>query len=807
MNNTYNSTDFWYTFINSLYNAGLSGDLEMDDELQDKFLTYLREKIEDGITDGETTLPPGLHNYFWRFPVEILPKTRELTDSVLKSDPKNGVAALLRTLVEISDWEAKNDPHIDESRRPIPNDPCMNLAVIDEYRTPLFWDIEREIRIIGVLENFYAWAKRQDDSARYQEARSFYLQHSVTPYTVYRRLKDTLQFLMDRIEESDIPAESIPDVQRYKELIKKCRDLVNKENAAFRKSFSQKSAEEQDLVDATSDNIDIWEAYLKSLENRKNAPPKKLTQNDQKKLLEFLKTKIEAGVIDGKTTLPPDLQDYISDFPEAMHLELREFAEEVLEDQPDNGAATKILAIIVWENKRVNFGESDRDLILLEQAMNLAHKDTEICFFAIRKYDKDYDPLFHLTLTALERLFKRSIQQGESGLYGWLVKLYNEIGRTPCHIHRNLMKNPDSNAELIERCKPLIDQMLQTFQQRLSDVPDDWYALRGLGDIYQTLGETELSKKYPWAGHKDLIEVKWKQQAWVGLELPNFSATTLDGTPISVSDYRGRMVVLNFCAKWCGFCAPEIPYLKEVYAEYHDKGLEVIGVSLDENENEIREFTEEHEIPWLQIFDGKGSKSELAQFFGVTKLPSQWLIDRDGTILSIDTRGEQLSQLVKWTEATRIGNMIPDFTAVDVDGKTVSNATLKGKVALLYFGYMHQEPELEFIDELYIKHHQNGFEAIGFDVGGWWRNEEDELSDFIRREKHQGCYIYADQDGEHAAVGELFGFGHSSLSGKVALPAFILIDTNGRVIDARNGKVHSPEAWATRMEKLITDNL
>ena len=112
-----------------------------------------------------------------------------------------------------------------------------------------------------------------------------------------------------------------------------------------------------------------------------------------------------------------------------------------------------------------------------------------------------------------------------------------------------------------------------------------------------------------------MLEIKWKQQAWEGLELPNFSATTLDGTPISVSDYRGKMVVLNFCAKWCGFCAPEIPYLKEVYVEYHDKGLEVIGVSLDENENEIREFTEEHEIPWLQIFDGKGWKSELAQFF------------------------------------------------------------------------------------------------------------------------------------------------------------------------------------------------
>ena len=160
---------------------------------------------------------------------------------------------------------------------------------------------------------------------------------------------------------------------------------------------------------------------------------------------------------------------------------------------------------------------------------------------------------------------------------------------------------------------------------------------------------------------------------------------------------------------------------------------------------------------------------------------------------------------MKWTEATRIGNMIPDFAAVDVDGKTVSNTALLGKVSLLHFGYIHQEPELEHIDKLYTKHHENGFEAIGFNVGGW--RDEEALRDVVRRENHQGRYIYADHDGDHAALGELFGFGHGSGSRKVELPAFILIDTNGKVIDARTGKVHSTETWATRLEKLITDNL
>lgn len=316
------------------------------------------------------------------------------------------------------------------------------------------------------------------------------------------------------------------------------------------------------------------------------------------------------------------------------------------------------------------------------------------------------------------------------------------------------------------------------------------------------LGETELAQEYPWTPHP---EYRWEQEAWVGKQLPDFSAVAVDGTPISVSDFRGKLLVLNWCAKWCGFCEPEIPHLKKVYEEYHNKGLEVLGISLDESEAELHEFAKEHEITWRQIYDGKGWKTELAHFFGINSVPSQWLIDRDGKIISVSSRKEQLDQLVKWTEATRIENIIPDFTAVDVDGNAVSNATLRGKVALLHFGYIRHEPELEYIDKLHTKHHKNGFDVIGFNVSGC--RDEEALRNIVRRENHQGHYIYADHDGDQATVGEMFGFGWSRNSRKVTLPAFILIDPAGKVIDARYGKVHSTEAWAARLNELITENL
>ncbi len=806
MREEYVSTEFWYTFINSLYNQGLSsesGISEIDEETQEQLLLYFKEKIEEGIINGETALPPGLHDYLWRLPKKMLPKTRELTDSFLQSDSKNAPAALLRTIVEISDWDAKNDPHIDDTFSLIPNDPGMNLVVINDFRLNhnFLVDIEKQEKVLISLENLYLWAIQQNDTARYQEAKSFYFQHRITPYIVYKTLKDKIQDLKNRLENATDTKAILQNIDKCNALIKKCREFVPLENAAFRKNLGEQSED----LDTSSDNTDIWKVYLESKENRKNAPPRRLTQNDQEQLLEYFKTKITEGVVEGKTSLPAQLHKHISDFPEAMHLELREFAEDVLESEPENGAAVILLMIIVWESKNVYYGKSDKDLNYLEKAMVTAPNDPETCFFAASKYDEYFDPLFRSSLTTLERLFERSMKQGGSELYSWLIKLYNEIGRTPCYIYRSLMRNPDENAELITRCIPLITKMQHAFQDKLSDEPNDWYALRGLGDIYQTLGETELANRYPWEGHQDLVEVKWNQKAWKGLKLPNFSAITLEDTPISVSDYQGKLVVLNFCAKWCGFCAPEIPNLKEVYTQYHDKGLEVIGVSLDENEKDIREFTQEHEIPWLQIFDGKGWKSELAQFFGVTKVPSQWLIDRDGTIISVDTRGEQLEQLVKWTEITRVGNVIPDFTAVDVDGNSISPIKLRGNVVLLHFGYMHKEPELKHFDTLYKKHHDNGFEVIGVNISGW--RDEDALRDTVHRNNHQGYYIYADHDGQQAALADQFGFKRGSGSRKVELPAYILIDKHGKVIEAKSGPVYSQEIWIARLENFIIENL
>lgn len=190
MREKYDSTDFWYTFLNSLDNFGLiikSGISEIDEEMQEKLLVYFKEKIEEGVTDGETALPPSLSDYCWRLPKEMLPKLQSLAEGFLDTDPDNGPAAVLLANVAYTEMGSiESLPFIGKAFTLVPKDPCLNLLIIYKYRRNCG---AAEQIILTVLENVFEWAKQQDNSARFQDVRSFYFGQRVTPYTVYLNLK------------------------------------------------------------------------------------------------------------------------------------------------------------------------------------------------------------------------------------------------------------------------------------------------------------------------------------------------------------------------------------------------------------------------------------------------------------------------------------------------------------------------------------------------------------------------------------------------------------------------------------------
>ena len=271
MNNKYNSTDFWYTFINSLHNEGLSfgkGELEMDVETQEKLLDYLKEKIEEGVTNGETALPPGLHDYISRFPKDMLSKLRTLAESSLETDPNNAAAAILLAIVVYGESDSEYELHVEKAMMLAPKDPCLNLHLLRARHTSS-GQAHGEERVLTALENLFKWAKQQDDSPRYQEVKSCYKMHGITPYSVYRTLKfgqwkhvqiPPLPYERGRKSLYENPALYISSEDRsisiglsVPEQIKKCRALISEEQAAFQKELGQESDDQQDLGKATSD--------------------------------------------------------------------------------------------------------------------------------------------------------------------------------------------------------------------------------------------------------------------------------------------------------------------------------------------------------------------------------------------------------------------------------------------------------------------------------------------------------------------------------------------------------------------------
>jgi thiol-disulfide isomerase/thioredoxin len=126
---------------------------------------------------------------------------------------------------------------------------------------------------------------------------------------------------------------------------------------------------------------------------------------------------------------------------------------------------------------------------------------------------------------------------------------------------------------------------------------------------------------------------------------------TLDGGSFDVKDWHGKIVLVDFWATWCGPCVAEIPNVKKVYNRYHKDGFEVVGVSLDENPENLAAFVKKHELAWPQIIfpDPAQRKwdSPLVRRYDIHGIPAMFLLDREGKIASRDIDGERLASLVE----------------------------------------------------------------------------------------------------------------------------------------------------------------
>jgi thiol-disulfide isomerase/thioredoxin len=132
----------------------------------------------------------------------------------------------------------------------------------------------------------------------------------------------------------------------------------------------------------------------------------------------------------------------------------------------------------------------------------------------------------------------------------------------------------------------------------------------------------------------------------VGAKFPDFNEKDVAGKPLSIASYKGKMVLVDFWATWCGPCRAELPNVIATYKKYHDQGFEIIGVSLDQDQAKLTGFTKSMNMTWPQFFDGQGWQNKLAVKCGIESIPATYLLDGNGNIIGKDLRGDALAATV-----------------------------------------------------------------------------------------------------------------------------------------------------------------
>ncbi len=133
----------------------------------------------------------------------------------------------------------------------------------------------------------------------------------------------------------------------------------------------------------------------------------------------------------------------------------------------------------------------------------------------------------------------------------------------------------------------------------------------------------------------------------VGQPAPDFQANTPDGKIIKLSDYKGKYILLDFWASWCGPCRRENPVVVQAYKTFKNKNFEILSVSLDEDNEKWKQAIKDDNLTWNHVSDLKGWDSDLAKLYGVESIPQSYLLDSKGKIIAKNLRGQELIDKLK----------------------------------------------------------------------------------------------------------------------------------------------------------------
>ena len=190
---------------------------------------------------------------------------------------------------------------------------------------------------------------------------------------------------------------------------------------------------------------------------------------------------------------------------------------------------------------------------------------------------------------------------------------------------------------------------LKNIRENLGNIIPAWYLYTGIGSLTDDQMNEFMREDAPYA-HHPAMERPWKkyysikkQRAITGKTFIDFEAEAPDGTKHHLSEYagHGQYVLIDFWASWCGPCVASFPFMKQVYADYKDHGLQIVGVSCDKDRNAWLKALDKHQLPWTALLSPAG-KGDALGLYGVSGIPNVILIAPDGKIIATDIEGKEL---------------------------------------------------------------------------------------------------------------------------------------------------------------------
>lgn len=228
--------------------------------------------------------------------------------------------------------------------------------------------------------------------------------------------------------------------------------------------------------------------------------------------------------------------------------------------------------------------------------------------------------------------------------YRSLVNKYNE-------------QLPDSIQQRLEKTwQSTVDNLLLTIKQGIERNNHNFvpiiYLMRYGNELDNTFLETFMNNY----SHKDYpalaplkAQIAANKRKAIGADYTDFSMADPEGNEHKLSEYigNGKYVLIDFWASWCGPCRAEMPHVKEMYAKYHEKGFDIVGVSFDNKKEAWIKAIQDMGLQWHQLSDLKGWKSLASDLYNIRAIPATLLIGPDGKIVAKDLRGSELTQKLK----------------------------------------------------------------------------------------------------------------------------------------------------------------